>query len=60
MYGQRGRIRYYLLATDPTTLPKEGTWSLMTNLEGKIEKTMGDTYGLRTWIEYGVGRLSRD
>jgi SRSO17 transposase len=26
----------------------------MTNLEGKIEKTIGNTYGLRTWIEYGL------
>jgi hypothetical protein len=25
----------------------------MTNLEGKIQKTIGNTYGLRTWIEYG-------
>jgi SRSO17 transposase len=25
----------------------------MTNLEGKIQQTVGNTYGLRTWIEYG-------
>jgi hypothetical protein len=25
----------------------------MTNLQGKIQKTIGNTYGLRTWIEYG-------
>jgi hypothetical protein len=25
----------------------------MTNLEGHIRKTVGNTYGLRTWIEYG-------
>ncbi len=25
----------------------------MTNLEGTIRKTVGNTYGLRTWIEYG-------
>ena len=54
IYGKRGRIRYYLLTTDPTTLPKEGTWYIMTNLEGTIEKTVGNTYGLRTWIEYGL------
>lgn len=53
IYGQRGNIRYYLLTTDPQTLPKEGTWYLMTNLEGKIEQSIGNTYGLRTWIEYG-------
>lgn len=25
----------------------------MTDLPGNIQKTVGDTYGLRTWIEYG-------
>ena len=53
VFGQRGRIRYYHLTTDPHTLPPESTWYIMTNLEGNIQKTVGDTYGLRTWIEYG-------
>jgi len=51
--GERRRIRFYHLTTDPATLPPESTWYLMTNLEGKIRKTVGNTYGLRTWIEYG-------
>jgi hypothetical protein len=53
VFGQRGRIRYYHLTTDPKTLPPESTWYIMTNLEGKLQKTVGNTYGLRTWIEYG-------
>jgi len=53
VFGQRGRIRYYHLTTDPQTLPPESTWYIMTNLEGHIRKTVGNTYGLRTWIEYG-------
>ena len=53
VFGKRGRIRYYHLTTDPQTLPRESTWYIMTNLEGKIQKTVGNTYGLRTWIEYG-------
>ncbi len=52
-FGRRGRIRFYHLTTDPATLPPESTWYIMTNLEGKIQKTVGNTYGLRTWIEYG-------
>ena len=51
--GQRGRIRYYHLTTDPHTQPPESTWYSMTNLEGTIRTTVGNTYGLRTWIEYG-------
>ena len=53
VFGQRGRIRYYQLTTDPQTLPPESTWYIMTNLEGDIRTTVGNTYGLRTWIEYG-------
>ncbi len=53
VFGQRRRIRYYHLTTDPQTLPPESTWYIMTNLEGKIQQTIGNTYGLRTWIEYG-------
>jgi hypothetical protein len=25
----------------------------MTNLQGNLKKTLGDLYGLRTWVEYG-------
>ncbi len=53
IFGRRGRIRFYHLTTDPATLPPESTWYIMTNVEGKIQKTVGNTYGLRTWIEYG-------
>jgi hypothetical protein len=53
VFGQRGRIRYYHLTTDKETLPPESTWYIMTNLEGHIRKSVDNTYGLRTWIEYG-------
>ena len=53
VFGQRGKIRYYHLTTDQKTQPPESTWYIMTNLEGHIRKTVGNTYGLRTWIEYG-------
>ena len=35
----------------PKTLPPETTWELMTNLPGNIEQSVGNTFGLRTWIE---------
>jgi SRSO17 transposase len=53
VFGQRWHIRYYHLTTDREKLPPEGTWYIMTNLEGHIRTTVGNTYGLRTWIEYG-------
>src|SRR5690348_9589722 len=48
IFGWRRDTRFYLITTDPKTLPKEGTWYVMTNLEGKIQLTVGNTYGLRT------------
>jgi len=60
VFGWRRSVRFYLITIDPRTLPKDGTWFIMTNLEGKIEKTVGNTYGLRTWIEYGFKQTKNE
>ncbi len=60
IFGQRGHIRYYHLTTDKETLPAESTWYIMTNLEGAIRTTVGNTYGLRTWIEYGFKQAKNE
>jgi SRSO17 transposase len=57
IFGSRKPVRYYQITTDPQTLPSETTWDLMTNLPGKIEPTVGNTFGLRTWIERGFAFL---
>jgi SRSO17 transposase len=53
VFGKRLRVRFFVSTTDPVHLPPETTWNVMTNLPGKIEQTVGNTFGLRTWIEYG-------
>lgn len=53
VFGHRHGVRYYEITTDPARLPRETTWDLMTNLPGAIEHTVGNTFGLRAWIEYG-------
>lgn len=58
--GQRGQIRFYLLTIDPQTLPSASTCYLMTNLEGKIQDSLGNIYGLRTWIEYGFKHANHE
>jgi SRSO17 transposase len=60
IYGSRRSVRYYQITTDPETLPPETTWDLMTNQPGKIEQTVGNTFGLRTWIEYGFKHAKDD
>lgn len=51
IFGVRKPVRYYQITTDPKTLPPESTWDLMTNQPGKVEHPVGNTFGLRTWIE---------
>jgi SRSO17 transposase len=60
IFGTRRTVRYYQITTDPQTLPPETTWDLMTNQPGKIEDTVGNTFGLRTWIEYGFKHAKDD
>jgi SRSO17 transposase len=60
IYGTRRTVRYFQLTTDPATLPPKTTWDLMTNLRGKIEQTVGNTFALRTWIEYGFKHAKDD
>jgi len=60
VYGKRQAVRYYQITTDPATLPPETTWDLMTNQPGKIDKTVGNTFGLRTWVEYGFKHSKDD
>jgi SRSO17 transposase len=57
VFGQRRPTRYFEITTDPVHLPRETTWEAMTNLPGKIERAVGNTFGLRTWIEYGFKQV---
>ncbi|GFE72129.1 hypothetical protein CFPU101_47390 [Chroococcus sp. FPU101] len=53
IFGHRTSLRYWEITTDQALLPPNSTWFLMTNKTGNIQKTVGNIYGLRTWIEYG-------
>jgi SRSO17 transposase len=53
VFGKRRAIRYWQITTDAELLPDNCTWFIMTNLPGDIQKSVGNTYGLRTWVEYG-------
>ncbi len=54
IYGKKRAITYWEITTDPETMPENSTSFVMTNLQGKLKKTLGDLYGLRTWVEYRV------
>ena len=59
IFGTRRTRRYWLLTTDPARLPDNSTAYVMSYApEVKLDE-IGDTYGYRTWIEYGL-KQSKD
>ena len=54
IYGKRHRKQYWLLTTDPQTLPDNSTSFVMVAAPVIKLKEIGDHYGFRTWIEYGL------
>jgi SRSO17 transposase len=60
VYGVRQDIRFYHLTSDPQKLPGATTRFVMTNLAGDLRHTLGNLYGLRTWIEYGFKHIKNE
>jgi SRSO17 transposase len=60
IYGKRREITYWELTTDPETMPENSTSFVMTNLQGKLKKILGDFYGLRTWVEYAFRQCKQE
>ena len=59
IFGRRGSIQYWIITTDPTTMPSNSTWYIMTKIPGVKYKQVGNLYGLRNWVEYGL-KQSKD
>lgn len=55
IFGRRLEHRYWTLTNDPTTLPANSTWFVMSHLDEPRDHCdqIGNLYGLRTWVEYG-------
>lgn len=60
IYGKKRAITYWEITTDPEIMPENSTSYVMTNLQGKLKKTLGDLYGLRTWVEYGFRQCKQE
>jgi SRSO17 transposase len=59
IYGQPRRQQYWLLTTDPDTLPNNSTSFVMVAAPAIKLSEIGNSYGFRTWIEYGL-KQSKD
>lgn len=60
IYGKRRIITYWEITTDPETLPDNSTSFVMTNIQGKVQKIVGNLYGSRTWVEYGFRQVKQE
>ncbi|WP_375515988.1 IS701 family transposase, partial [uncultured Nostoc sp.] len=60
IYGKKRAITYWEITTDTETMPENSTSFVMTNLQGNLKKTLGDLYGLRTWVEYGFRQCKQE
>ena len=63
IFGKRSPRTYWEITTDPETMPEASTSFVMTNLtenRNQIKKTLGNLYGLRTWVEYGFRQCKQE
>ena len=63
IYGKRNKRTYWEITTDPKTMPENSTSFVMTNIQAtrsKMKKTLGNLYGLRTWVEYGFRQCKQE
>jgi SRSO17 transposase len=69
IYGKRNKTKdlsactYWEITTDPQTMPENSTSFVMTNLQlsrSKMKETLGNLYGLRTWVEYGFRQCKQE
>lgn len=54
IFGKRREIRYWEVTNNKKILPKNSTWYIMTKIPKINYKEVGNLYGLRNWVEYGL------
>jgi SRSO17 transposase len=54
IFGHRRETRYWQITTDDVKLAEGSTWWVMTKIPGVKYPQVGNLFGLRTWVEYGL------
>jgi SRSO17 transposase len=52
--GKKSEVRYWQITTDKEKLPKNRIWYVMSKYPDITPRDVGNFYGLRTWVEYGL------
>ncbi len=54
IFGKRRSQQFWQVTTDIEKLPSNSTWYLMTQVPGIRYQEVGNIYGIRTWVEFGL------
>jgi SRSO17 transposase len=54
IHGKRSENRYWQITTAREKLPGNTTWYVMSRYPDLTPRDVGNFYGLRTWVEYGL------
>ena len=54
IFGKKREIRYWQVTNNKETLPENSTWYIMTKVTKIKYQEVGNLYGLRNWLEYGL------
>ncbi|WP_223211883.1 transposase, partial [Microcystis aeruginosa] len=54
IFGKKREIKYWQVTNNKETLPENSTWHIMTKVPQIKYQEVGNLYGLRNWVEYGL------
>lgn len=54
IFGKKREIKYWQVTNNKETLPENSTWYIMTKVPQIKYQEVGNLYGLRNWVEYGL------
>lgn len=60
IFGQKRSRRFWEITTEPETLPENSTWYVMTEIPSVHYKDVGNLYGCRNWVEYGLNQSKNE
>ena len=60
VFGKKRSRRFWEITTDPSTMPENSTWYVMTEIPELKYKDVGNLYGCRNWVEYGLNQSKNE
>lgn len=60
IYGKRREKRYWQVTDDKEKLPPNSTYFIMTRISSINYKEVGNLYGIRNWVEYGLKQIKNE